>query len=488
MRSRCFVAAIIVAACSSTLPSAGPSLQDAGVSSQGDGAQTDAAGGLGDARTQGDGGVTTTLDYAAVLASYEANRQQDTFFLRPSELSGTPGLHYDAANHQWVIEGDGDLDLGYQLFLSDKIDTDVLVIRNHNQGTIRIHHSMFRGVRQGASNGEATPTAGQGIRLINASNVTIEDSYFEGLSFSAIYVDNTGSDIPRNNIKILRNRVLNLLGAHWSVASWKWTAYFAAVLGSVGTGNEITNNRILNMPGKSYLCDLINLFRSGGTSEATPFTVRENQLLGGGAQGFNNLWGGAIQMGDHQPGDLVAGNYIHSLDNVLVYPGLLGININGGSHNKITSNLLYFDGQVQGYDPVSTTSHLQDPWRMVLLYNYQKDGNFSFATVENNQTYCPTCANGTSFENKSNPTNSTIQFNSWTETSLTPANMLNVDFMNYACPARQAYWEQAGKFCSARLGAAYHTWSGSVTGNQTGASVTATCTDQRWTLTNAVCP
>jgi hypothetical protein len=98
-----------------------------------------------------------------------------------------------------------------------------------------------------------------------------------------------------------------------------------------GGGNRINHNLALNILGKSYPEDVINIYKSSGTTD-DPIQVIGNKIRGGGPSGS----GGGIMTGDS------GGAYIVVKDNILVDPGQYGIAIAGGHH------IQFFDNKVFG--------------------------------------------------------------------------------------------------------------------------------------------
>lgn len=341
-------------------------------------------------------------------------------------MGTSPGIRYE--NGSFLIEGDGNITISRKMFYP-KNDIYGLIVRNHRLGNILIKDCLFSGVEW--ANDGLGQRNGRGILVQNSSNVYIVNNRFEHLKHSGVYVvGNEGTEYE--NIQINKNMVLNINASEEPSAPWKYQAYFVAFLDVRGSGHQVRNNRILNLPGYSFVTDLINIFQSGGTSKS-PFLVSANRYLGGGEKGAYNFWGGVIQIGDHFP-NTSGGENVHAADNIIMYPGMLGMNINGGVGMRMSGNVIYQDKGLRGYDP-TTKSWREHPYVYagMTLNNYQGSGINESHEVANNRVFCSTCSSQTVGEggwiNISNPKDTIVANNNWHDVTIQPTKILPLDFM-----------------------------------------------------------
>lgn len=169
-----------------------------------------------------------------------------------------------------------------------------------------------------------------GFRPVGGNNLTIQKCLFTDVVMGIFVFDQTG------NLKIKNNWGLNF--------QWDRTApipgtfrngQFIHTANVTGSGNEILDNRIENVFGRSYNEDCINLYNGHGTS-ASHFKVRKNLIRGGGTSGT----GGGILAGD------ACGTYNDLDSNRLVHPGWYGVQIFGGSNNRAINNYVFSEPQM----------------------------------------------------------------------------------------------------------------------------------------------
>lgn len=273
-----------------------------------------------------------------------------------------------------------------------------LQILAHNTGQITIkdnyinaYHTSYSGVGSGSLNG-------RGILVYHSSNVLIEDNHFEGTSYASVYVFGNPST-SEEKIKIINNKVLNTQLSYEPLADWTYQSYFTAFLNINGPGHEIKDNKILNVPGESFQTDVFNIYQSEGT-QASPILATGNVYMGPGSLGFYNHWGAGMQLGDHSSG-ISGGQWIQAKSNLLLEPGQVGININGGLALNASFNILNFTENRPGYMPMPQSPQqpgvwntLTTTWTPMSLVNYHNDGTpNSGHVVKGNQTYCANCTN-----------------------------------------------------------------------------------------------
>lgn len=158
------------------------------------------------------------------------------------------------------------------------------------------------------------------IYLHNCKNITIIDCTFENVQ-TALRADES------QTVKFEYNDVKNILGKLKGASHFGNMVQF---LGVSGTGNSISYNVCENIEGQSSTEDIVNLFKSNGTT-SSPIIVKGNWIRGGGPSGS----GGGILLGDF------GGSYQIAEDNILVNPGQYGMSIAGGNNMTIRNNKIY---------------------------------------------------------------------------------------------------------------------------------------------------
>jgi hypothetical protein len=222
--------------------------------------------------------------------------------------------------------------------------------------------------------------AGFGINLNNCSNVTIDNTFISNIGFG-IYAQNSVT------VKVNGNQMLNINGINTS--SLGHAVQFNNVTGS---GNQINNNRIENIAGVAvHPHDLINLYKSYGLP-GDSIQVIGNWIRGGQMSLWPNSGSGAagIVIGD------LGGDYQVCRNNILVTPGYVGIQAQGGNHIMVDHNIVYSDptpaslvGMSWGNYSGLSSSDVTYAYNQVKWYNYKglednKPANTSGLTSVNN--------------------------------------------------------------------------------------------------------
>ena len=282
--------------------------------------------------------------------------------------TGRPSLEGKTESNKIDIYGDGDRIIENLIFRPKK-DEYAISIHNHREGEIIIRNCVFIGVNDAVEDGFDAGN-GQGIYIVNSNNVTVDGNYFENIQFHGIWVQGTwGDPQPMNNIVISNNKFLDMQGQFYAESGWGWDTHGIAFLDVRGTGNRIWYNRFLNSPGKSFMCDWLNIYQSHGEYES-PIQVYYNEFFGSGGLGMYNRHGAGIQVGDHSS-DEDGGQYIYARYNRMIYPGMVGMNINGGYRNEMSYNWIYSD---DAFGPMryilKEERSDQGVWSALTLFNY----------------------------------------------------------------------------------------------------------------------
>jgi hypothetical protein len=166
----------------------------------------------------------------------------------------------------------------------------------------------------------------------NSKNITITNSFITNIGFG-LYAENA------QTVKVNNNQWLNMNGINSK--SFGHAIQFNNVNGG---GNQINNNRIENTKmltdTSSHPHDVINVYKSNGLP-GDSIQVIGNWIRGGQVSLWPNSNSGAagIVVGD------LGGSYQVCRNNILVNPGYVGIQAQGGSHIKVDHNKIYSDGE-----------------------------------------------------------------------------------------------------------------------------------------------
>ncbi len=166
---------------------------------------------------------------------------------------------------------------------------------------------------------------GFGINAYNCSNLVIDGNLISNIGFG-IYVQKTVS------AKVNNNQILNVNGI-----DTKSLGHAIQFNGVTGKGSQVNNNRIENIDGVAvHPHDMINIFKSDGLP-GDSIQVIGNWIRGGQTKLWPNDNSGAagIVVGD------VGGSYQVCRNNILVNPGYVGVQAQGGNHITVDHNLIY---------------------------------------------------------------------------------------------------------------------------------------------------
>jgi hypothetical protein len=306
------------------------------------------------------------------------------------------------------LHGDGDHLIEHCVFRPEAGEYAIR-IDDHARGQIIIRNCAFIGQGGAAVDGLNT-TAGGGILAWKSSHVTIENNYFEFIRGFCIRILGA-KDEPASHVRVSGNDLFCLQAEFQENTAWGWTADGIQFIRVAGTGNAIERNRCLNLPGRSYLTDYINVYCSSGTQES-PLLVRDNVLIGAGNGGLYNQYGCGIQLNDH-PADEDGGQFVHAEDNLLIDPGVAGMNINGGVATKMIGNRILMAHTIR-------TNLRRDPpqeghtWAAMTLFNYSGGiSRDSGHEVRGNRTAFRVPRTSPAFVNKTNPAETTVADNDW---------------------------------------------------------------------------
>jgi len=136
-------------------------------------------------------------------------------------------------------------------------------------------------------------------------------------------------------LSFTNNFVKNVGWAEVSTVSYdRGTGNIVQAAFAHGPAIRITDNVAINVLGESYPEDLVSMYRAGGTA-SDPMLVARNKFYGGGPSSS----GGGIIMGDN------GGSYQVVEDNILVNPGMYGLQVVGGNDLIMRNNRVYSDDQ-----------------------------------------------------------------------------------------------------------------------------------------------
>ncbi|WP_426667366.1 right-handed parallel beta-helix repeat-containing protein [Mucilaginibacter sp. McL0603] len=159
-----------------------------------------------------------------------------------------------------------------------------------------------------------------GIQLYNCKNVTVDNCFITNVQAGV-------TAVMSSTIKVNNNQFLNMNGPFPS-------GNFVQFDNVNGGGNQINYNKCEDIAGVAkHPQDGLSVYRSNGLA-GDSIQLIGNWIRGGQAQ--NDSGGGAgICLGD------LGGSYQVARGNILVNPGAVGIQIQGGNHIKFDHNLIY---------------------------------------------------------------------------------------------------------------------------------------------------
>lgn len=172
------------------------------------------------------------------------------------------------------------------------------------------------------------------------------------------------------------------------------------------TNGKIINNYFQNKLGGSPLEDIINIYKSNGSS-SNRISIDNNYLINGGP----SKSGGGIILGDNM------GNFQTASNNICINPGQYGIAIAGGNDNIIKNNIVYSD---------------KYPWTNVGIYVWgvpQRNSIVNNAFIEENKVYWKN-KNGMNnpWWQGSNTSNVTLKNNQFNTTFVIPKKSDNIGY------------------------------------------------------------
>lgn len=193
--------------------------------------------------------------------------------------------------------------------------------------------------------------SGYGILLNNCTNITIDYNFITNVK-SGVHVYQ-GSTIIVNN-----NQFLNMLGPFPD-------GNFIQFLGVKGGGNRINHNICEDIAYVGHPQDGISLYNSNGLP-GDSIQVIDNKIRGGQVQHDS---GGAagIVLGD------MGGSYQVARNNILVNPGSIGAQVQGGFHIKIDHNQVYSTSTPYTVDGISYGNYSGlSSWDVNISFNWVK--------------------------------------------------------------------------------------------------------------------
>lgn len=350
-------------------------------------------------------------------------------------------------DQSWVVDAPTSNVLIEDLIFYSVPGEFALIVKNQaNSGvTVTVRNCIFFGAAAPALHGGAIlavhpavtlPAGGKGIKINSSHNVTVEDTFFENITEVAIEV--SASNTRMNNIKLLNNRFLNAqamdvrnFNPGITAFDFRWESKMIQWRNLFGKGNECSGNRAVNMPGKSFTTDWINIYECSGVREIDsgtgqmttfPLLISNNKIVGPGEvistpdgnKGAYNTYSAGIQICDHAYG-VSGGQYVNCVNNVVVFPGRAGINVNGGTDHTISQNTVVMSETVYGYDPscdfnvflpdgftpnprygLDCDGHLSPaapaPTTVYSVNNYTNDGNpITGVVFSDNKWDCDSC-------------------------------------------------------------------------------------------------
>jgi Right handed beta helix region len=320
---------------------------------------------------------------------------------------GRPDLSRYQNSESIHISGDGQQRIERRIF-HPQAGTYAIRIDDHHQGQITIRDCVFIGPHGPGVDG-LNPGNGGGVLAWQSDHVVIENCYFEYIQGFCVRIMGSQKQ-PATDIQVRDNRLLCLQADCDPETPWGWTADGIQFIRVAGPGNVISGNRCINRPGKSYQTDFINVYCSSGTQDS-PLMISGNVLIGAGAGGLYNQYGCGIQLNDH-PADEDGGQYVTARGNLLVDPGIAGMNINGGYRAMMDGNRVLMSRSHRtnlGTGPIKE----HPTWAAMTLFNYSGGISRDREHVVRGNAVSFREPGGTAFINKTNPPLTVVADNDW---------------------------------------------------------------------------
>lgn len=339
--------------------------------------------------------------------------------------NGKPDTDVLTSSNSITITGNGDYIIENKKFYP-AYNTYAISVTGHTTGKVIIRNCYFGGINGGAVNG-LNPGNGKGVFVHDSSNVTIENNYFDYIQEYGIWCENDAGTAS-NNLIVANNRFYSMQGQYYAESNWGYQSKCVQFYSINGSENKIWYNRCFNYPGYSLMCDFINVYNSAGPDVYHPIKVYYNAFLGGREYGIYNKKGAGIQIGDHTSTN-DGGQYVYAKYNRLVYPGMVGMNINGGYNMAMMHNYVYSDGQAKYIDE-NNDIDVDYLWTAMSLFNYSggssRDSNH---LVIDNHNYFAGYGSTGAFVNETDPSNTTIT-TTYHDVQIWPLDILPYDFMS----------------------------------------------------------
>lgn len=216
-------------------------------------------------------------------------------------------------------------------------------------------------------------STGYAILLNNCKNITIDYNFMTNLK-SGVHV------YQCSTIKVNSNQFLNMMGPFPD-------GNFVQFISVNGSGNSINWNKCEDIAWVGHPQDGISIYKSNGL-QGDSIQVIGNWIRGGQVQHDS---GGAagIVLGD------LGGSYQVARNNVLVNPGSIGAQVQGGYHIKMDHNQIYSSSTPYTVDGLSYGNYSGlSSWDVNISYNwvkyYQTSGAECDVWVDTKTTALPT--------------------------------------------------------------------------------------------------
>jgi hypothetical protein len=231
---------------------------------------------------------------------------------------------------------------------------------------------------------------GFAIKVQGALNVNIQNNTFTGPIFGIYVAGFAGKPSSTQTITILHNvfnnidgRPSNGQGGYFTDGSWN--AHGIQLNGVMNIPYmEIAWNQIINVPLQSQCSDIINLFKSSGTS-ASPLLIHDNYVQGAfpanpGPDSYSG--GGIITDGTAADTAATATAFVNVYNNQVVATANYGISIAAGHNINMYNNTIVSNGHLANgtFYPMTYGNGVNN------YNNYGQPATTMFADITSNNT------------------------------------------------------------------------------------------------------
>ena len=228
----------------------------------------------------------------------------------------------------------------------------------------------------GLNPNEAGKYPGRFFRSEGFANVILRNNYMEGTS-GVHLLDYRGNGTASNSVRILENQAKNIDGRlSDGTGGFSQSEFYRVQFVQLDkvkrlVGAEIGWNEVVNDPYRSRVEDVINVFKSSGSS-GSPLRIHDNYVQGAysGRPSSDTFSGGGIITDGNAPTLEEASAYVSISDNQVISTSNYGIAIAAGHDNEISNNRVVSSGYLADGTFIAAQNvgiYVRDPHNNALL-------------------------------------------------------------------------------------------------------------------------